>query len=147
MFVFRSELNRVEFELGLSEHIDIMTGKDDIYITLEKQSPDSYDKMGTGLSFEVEYESYTAEQVQPQLGNHVAARMMRAPVPPASQSDMIFSTLQWAILSAEGNVSLRSKENSLYKLGEVLFDSRHLLEFHQCVLDCSYRKKPMAELS
>ena len=50
MFVFQAELNQVEFELELSEHIDITTGKGDIYITLEKQSPDSYDKIDTGLS-------------------------------------------------------------------------------------------------
>ena len=87
MFVFQSELNQVEFELELSEHIDITTGKGDIYITLEKQSPDSYDKIDTGLSFETEYEDCAAEQIQSQFGNHVAAQMAEALVPPALQSD------------------------------------------------------------
>ena len=68
MFVFQAELNQVEFELELSEHIDIATGKGDIYITLEKQSPDSYDKIDTGLSFEMEYEDCPAEQIQSQFG-------------------------------------------------------------------------------
>ena len=72
--VFQAELNQVEFELELSEHIDITTGKGDIYITLEKQSPDSYDKIDTGLSFETEYEDCPAEQIQSQFGNHVAAQ-------------------------------------------------------------------------
>lgn len=147
MFVFQSELNQVEFELELSEHIDITTGKGDIYITLEKQSPDSYDKIDTGLSFETEYEDCAAEQIQSQFGNHVAAQMAEALVPPALQSDAASSALQWAIFSVEGDTPLKFKESSLYKLGEALFDSRRFLEFHRCVLDCSYREKLMAELN
>lgn len=147
MFVFQAELNQVEFELELSEHIDIATGKGDIYITLEKQSPDSYDKIDTGLSFETEYEIYPAEQIQSQFGNHVVAQMAEALVPAALKSDAAVSALQWAIYNAEGDTPLKFEESSLYKLGESLFESHRFLEFHRCALDYSYRKKLLSELS
>ena len=147
MFVFQAAINQVEFELELSEHIDIATGKGDIYITLEKQSPDSYDKIDTGLSFETEYEDCPAEQIQSQFGNHVVAQMAEALVPAALKSDTTVSALQWAIYNAEGDTPLTFEESSLYKLGESLFESHRFLEFHRCVLDCSYRKKLLSELS
>lgn len=88
-----------------------------------------------------------AEQIQSQFGNHVAAQMAEALVPTALQSDAASSALQWAIFNVEGDTPLKFKESSLYKLGEALFDSRRFLEFHRCVLDCSYREKLMAEFN
>lgn len=147
MFVFQAEINRVEFELELSEHIDIATGKGDIYLTLEKQSPASYDEIDAGLSFETEYEDCPAEQIQSHFGNHVVAQMADALVPPALKSEAATSALQWAIFNVEGGTPLKFEESSLYKLGESLFDSHRFLEFHRCVLDCSYREKLLAELN
>lgn len=147
MFVFQAELNQVEFELELSEHIDIATGKGDIYITLEKQSPDSYDKIDTGLSFETEYEDCPAEQLQSRFGNHVATQMADALIPSALKSEAAVSAMQWAIFNVEGDTPLKFEESSLYKLGESLFESHRFLDFHRCVLDCTYREKLLTELN
>lgn len=147
MFVFQAEINQVEFELELSEHIDIATGKGDIYITLEKHSPATYDKIDTGLSFETEYEDCSAEQIQSRFGNHVVAQMADALVPSALKSEAAVCALQWAIFNVEGDTPLKFEESSLYKLGESLFESHRFLDFHRCVLDCSYRKKLLTELN
>ena len=77
---------------------------------IKKQSPASYDKIDTGLSFETEYEDCPAEQILSRFGNHVIVQMVEVLVQPALNSDMSASTMQWAIFNVEGNAPLKFEE-------------------------------------
>lgn len=129
-FAFQAEFNRVEFKLELSENIDIVTRKGDIYMLIEKQSPACYNKIDTGLSFDPEYEDCPAEHIQTHYGNHIVARMADILIPSALKSNTIGSSLRWAIFNFEGDIPLKFEKNNLYKLGETLFNSYRFLEFH-----------------
>ena len=52
----------------------------------------------------------------------------------------------WAAFDLIRNVPEQYLDNSLYKLGERLFENRQALAFHQCVVDGTYHQMRLARL-
>lgn len=145
IFVFHAEIKQVNFDLELSEDIDIETGKGDIFISLEKQSPVDYAKIDIALSFERTYEDCPIEKMKEQFGSHIVTQFSDILIPYALETETVSSTFLWAEFNPEKNTPRKIKENRIYQLSKELFQSHRFLDFHKCVLDPLYREKLLSE--
>lgn len=146
MVTLEAQMNGEAFELQLSESIDLLSGKGDIDITLERNGINGFSKTEYALSYECEtYDDCPAEKLGEVFQDHIATIFASA-MPKALESDTVKSTYEWARFVNEKGVSKDLMAHPLFKLGENLFNKRDLLAFHRCVLDCAYRQSLLYEL-
>ncbi len=145
-YSLQAEINCVGYDLSISESIDFETEKGDVFLNLEKHSPEISDEIIIGLSLEPEYDDLSAEQLFDHFHDHIAVQLSDIFFPYALKSDMASSVLQWASYNILTGIPVKFKRNKFFKFGQKMFDSQRFLDFHRCVLDLEFRKKLMAEL-
>lgn len=146
MITLETQMNGDTFELQLSESIDLLSGKGNIVITLERDGMNGFSKYEYALSYEHEtYDDCPAEKLGKVFENHIATLFASA-IPKALESDTVTSTFEWARFVVEEGVGDDVMAHPLFKLGERLFNKHDLLAFHRCVLDYAYRQSLLHEL-
>lgn len=146
MFTLEAQVNSEVLELELSESIDLLSGKGNIAITLERDGANGFSKYEYALSYEPDlYDDCPAEKLDEVFRDHVAVLFASA-VPKALESDAVKSTFEWARFVVEAGVGDDLRTHPLFRLGEKLSSEHDFLAFHRCVLDCDYRQSLLNEL-
>ena len=143
IFTFVSAYNEERYELQISETIHVLSGKGDIYLTLEKDGISGFQKIDSAISFDSTYEDCEAEELLEQYGNHIAARFADVLIPGAAESKAVKQTFDWAGYDDIQNTEEEFLYEPLYELGEMLFNDQRIADFHRCVLDAGFRDELM----
>lgn len=139
IFTFVSTYNEEQYEMQISESIQILTGKGDIYLTLEQDGVSGYKKIDIALSFDYLYDDYEAEELLKQYGKHIVSRFADALIPSAATTQAVKQTFDWAGYDDVQDTEEQFLSKPLYKLGEKLFKEQRIADFHRCVLDVDFR--------
>ena len=124
MFEATTVFNGIEYELELSESIELPSGKGDIFGTISYETEDGEENTyDFSLFFDVEkYDDANAEELQGIFGNSIIVQFA------------------YARYFHQTGIDPEWETNPLVKLGEKLMQEHTMLDFHKIVLDTDYRK-------
>lgn len=142
-FTFVSAYHDERYEMEISESIHVLSGKGDVYLTLEKDGVSGFRKIDIALSFDDAYEDCEAEELQEKYKDHVVTKFADALIPEASDSEAVKKTFEWAGYDNVQNTEEQFLADPLYELGEMLFNEQRIADFHRCILDTDFRNDLM----
>lgn len=142
MFEATTVFNGIEYELELSESIELPSGKGDIFGTISYETKDGEENTyDFSLSFDVEkYDDANAEELQGIFGNSIIVQFIDAIVGVFENSDAVAEGFAYARYFHQTGIDPEWETNPLVKLGEKLMQERAMRDFHKIVLDTDYRK-------
>lgn len=145
LFTVQCHLNGVGWELSISETIKMLSGVSGVRI-IGEQEKGQHRRMEALYIGNAKTQTVLKEKGQEQSGSPAVARLAGAILEQIEESDAALESYTWATFDLIRNVPEQYLDNSLYKLGERLFENRKALAFHKCTVDGSYRKKLLASL-
>ena len=120
MFEATTVFNNIEYELELSESIELPSGK----------------------GFDVEkYDDANAEELQGIFGSSIIVQFTDAIVGIFENSDAVAEGFAYARYYHQTGIDSEWETNPLVKLGEKLMQERAMRDFHKIVLDTDYRRR------
>lgn len=142
MFEATTVFNGIEYELELSESIELPSGKGDIFGTISYETEggenNTYD---FSLSFDLEkYDDANAEELKGIFGNSIIVQFTDAMVGVFENSDAVAEGFAYARYYHQTGIDSEWEINPLVKLGEKLMQERAMRDFHKIVLDTDYRR-------
>ena len=142
MFEATTVFNGIEYELELSESIDLPSSKGDIFGTISYETEDGEENTyDFSLAFDVEkYDDVNAEELQGIFGNSIIVQFTDAMVGVFENSDAVAEGFAYARYFHQTGIDPEWETNPLVKLGEKLMQEHAMLDFHKIVLDTDYRK-------
>ena len=142
MFETTTSFNGIEYELELSESIELPSGKGDIFGTISYETEDGEENTyDFSLFFDVEkYDDANAEELQGIFGNSIIVQFTDAMVGVFENSDAVAEGFAYARYFHQTGIDPEWETNPLVKLGEKLMQEHAMLDFHKIVLDTDYRK-------
>lgn len=139
-------LNGLDYQIELTESVDCVTGKADIFGSItceEQQEVPSYD---FGLSYQFEkYDNASAEQLQEIFKGDVAIGMADLLLSLFRNSDEVAFGFSYARYFNQIDIKQHWKSNGLVKLGKRLMEEKRMEDLHRILLDIPYRKKLISE--
>ena len=143
MFEATTVFNGIEYELELSESIDLPSSKGDVFGTIsyetENGEENTYD---FSLAFDVEkYDDANAEELQGIFGNSIIVQFTDAMVGVFENSDAVAEGFAYARYFHQTGIDPEWETNPLVKLGEKLMQEHAMLDFHKIVLDTASRER------
>lgn len=145
LFTVQCHLNGVGRELSISETIKMLSGVSGVRI-IGEQEKGQHRRMEALYIGNAKTQTVLKEKGQEQSGGPAVARLAGAILEQIEESDAALESYTWATFNLIRNVPEQYLDNSLYKLGERLFENRQVLAFHQCVVDRTYRQMRLASL-
>ena len=142
MFEATTVFNNIEYELELSESIELPSGKGDIFGTISYETEDGEENTyDFSLFFDVEkYDDANAEELQGIFGNSIIVQFTDAMVGVFENSDAVAEGFAYARYFHQTGIDPEWETNPLVKLGEKLMQEHAMLDFHKIVLDTDYRR-------
>ena len=138
MFSCTAVLAGITFDIDLSENIDIMTGKGDIYLTVTKSGASGFEKFDLMISGDSAYEDTPADMLLEAYREYPILAFADKLIEKLYDSDEVKKTFEWAsFLNQDIPESITNQ--TIFKMGKKLFDSQDVLGFHKCVMDTEYR--------
>lgn len=144
MFSTTAELSGIIFDVELSENMDILTGKGDIYITITKTGVAGFGKIDITLSGEPAYDDTPMDMLLEAYKEHPILVLADELVDKLYDTDEVRNTFEWASFISQDIPSI-IKGLPIFQLGERLFEAQDVLGFHKCVMDVEYRDQYMAK--
>lgn len=139
-------LNGLNYQIDLTESVDCVTGKADIFGRImceEQQEVPAYD---FGLSYQIEkYDDADAEQLQEVFQGNGVIGMAEIMVSIFRNSEEAAYGFSYARYFNQTDIKKGWKSNELVKLGKKLMEEKRMEDFHKILLDIPYRKKLMSE--
>lgn len=145
LFTVQCHLNGVGWELSISETIKMPSGVGEVRIMGEQENG-QHRRMEALYIGNAKTQTVLKEKEHERSCGPVAARLAGAILEQIEESDAALESYTWATFDLIRNVPEQYLDNSLYKLGERLFENRQALAFHQCVVDRTYRQMRLAPL-
>ncbi len=139
MFTCTADISGIIYDIDLSENIDIMTGKGDIFLTVVKSGVAGFDKFDIMLSGDPTYDDTTADMLQDAYGDHPITRFADELVKKLHDAPEVNETFDWASFLNQ-DIPEEIVSLPLFHFGKKLFDTHDVLSFHKSVLDTEYRK-------
>ena len=143
MFEATTVFNGIEYELELSESIELPSGKGDIFGTISYETEDGKENTyDFSLSFDVEkYDDANAEELQGIFGSSSIVQFTDAIVGIFENSDAVAEGFAYARYYHQTGIDSEWETNPLVKLGEKLMQEHAMLYFHKIVLDTASRER------
>lgn len=139
IFSCSTDISQLTFDIELSESIDILSRKGDIFLTVTQSGAAGFDMFDMSLSSDLSYDDVPAEKLSEFFKDHPALVFADALINELSQNDAVEITFEWARFCNQ-EIPESIEDMPLYILGEHLFKKHDALSFHKCVLDCEFRK-------
>lgn len=131
MFEATTVFNNIEYELELSESIELPSGKGDIFGTISYETEDGKEK----------YDDANAEELQGIFGSSIIVQFTDAIVGIFENSDAVAEGFAYARYYHQTGIDSEWETNPLVKLGEKLMQEHAMLDFHKIVLDTASRER------
>lgn len=141
MFEATTVFNGVEYELEISESIELPSGKGDIFGTISYETEDSEKDYEFSLSFDLgNYDDANADELKSIYGNSTIVQFTDAIVGAFENSDAAAEGFAYSRYFHQTGIDSEWETNPLVKLGEKLMQEHRMLDFHKIVLDTDYRR-------
>lgn len=128
-----TDLSGIILDIELSEHLDILTGKGDVFVTVTKSGVAGFDEINISLSEDPDYEDKTVEQLYETYKDYPVVLFSNALINRLHNLDKVQDSFDWASYTNQ-DIPVRIKKISLFKLGMSLFEAKDVLGFHKCVI-------------
>ena len=138
MFTCTADLSGIIYDIDLSENIDILTGKGDIYITVTKTGVAGFDKFDLMLSVDSAYDDTPFDMLLEAYREHPILVFADQLIEKLYDSDEVKETFEWASFLNQ-DIPEPITHQHIFKIGKKLFDNQDVLGFHKCVMDSEYR--------
>lgn len=139
IFSCSADIFKLTFDIELSESIDILSGKGDIFLTVTQSGAAGFDMFDMSLSSDLSYDDVPAEKLSEFFKGHPALVFADALTNELSRNDAVEISFAWARFCNQ-EIPETIKEMPLYIMGEHLFKKHDALSFHKCVLACDFRE-------
>ncbi|MDD3362676.1 MAG: hypothetical protein PHW34_13490 [Hespellia sp.] len=141
-FEITTLLNGLEYEISITETINLESGKGDIFGDICYDGDDGERKYDLMLSSDImQYEDADAAELKKLYSDSSVARLAEAMATVFTDSDAAAEGFSYARFFNEKGISQKWKKNPLVKLCEKMMNEKNLMDFHRIILDTEYREK------
>ena len=139
-------LNGLVYQIELTESIDCVTGKGDIFGCLTCEDQQIMPAYDFGLSYQIrKYDDVNAEQLQEVFQDDAIVELANALVSIFSNTDEVTFGFSYARYYNQTDIKKAWKSNKLVKMGKKLMEEKRMEDFHRSLLDIPYREMPLSE--
>lgn len=146
-FKAKTIFNGLSYLVDLTELVDCITGKGDIFGNISCEKPQEVAPYDFGLSCQFErYVNVDADQVQSVFHGDAAIGIAELMIKIFQGSQEVEKGFSFGTYFDRLDIDKGWNLNALAELGQKLMKERRIKDFHRIIFDVSYRKKLLLEI-